>query len=223
MKTIVSIDRSTAQGSFAITVDGATAVLKNFTESLPRSPEWFPALAGELERAGIGCAAIDAYAVGVGPGSFSGIRAVLAAVQGLALPFGIPVLGYLSSSAAAYAAFLSRGRQKVTVAGDARRGMLWIDSYDFSNPAEAISAARPALVPYGDAPAALARGGEGIVISPDRDRVAAAIVAAGGGEADIEVSIPTAEDVARLCMDFPGLGRRDPVPAYLHPAVQPVK
>lgn len=223
MKTLVSIDRSTSRGSFAIVRDGETVAFKDFTETVPRSPEWFPALATELSAVGIDCAAVDAYAVGIGPGSFSGIRAVLAAVQGLALPFGTPVLGFLSSSAAAYSAFRSGGRRRITVVGDARRGMLWVDSYDFSNPEGALAGAKPMLVPYPDAPTALAQDGDRLFLSPDRDRVAAALAGFDNCGIAVEESIPTAADVALLCADFPEVARLDPTPAYLHPAVQPTK
>ena len=69
MQNILSIDRSTSQGSFAILADGKQPVTGVFAETLPRSPDWFPSLMASLAECGLAPANLDAIVVGTGPGS----------------------------------------------------------------------------------------------------------------------------------------------------------
>jgi tRNA threonylcarbamoyl adenosine modification protein YeaZ len=52
-----------------------------------------PMLEQVLAAAGVGWRDLDALAVGIGPGNFTGIRVSVAAARGLALALGIPALG----------------------------------------------------------------------------------------------------------------------------------
>ena len=64
----------------------------------------FPALEEAFERHGIDRTAITRVAAITGPGSYTGIRAGLAAVSGLALALGVPALGIGGLEALARAA-----------------------------------------------------------------------------------------------------------------------
>ena len=64
----------------------------------------FPALAETLARHSIDRAAILRVAAITGPGSYTGIRAGLAAISGLALALGVPALGIGGLEALAWAA-----------------------------------------------------------------------------------------------------------------------
>lgn len=222
MQNILSIDRSTSQGSFAILADGKQPVTGVFAETLPRSPDWFPSLMASLAECGLAPANLDAIVVGTGPGSFSGIRAVLAAAQGLALPASIPVWGVLSSSAMALAAHRRTGAARVAVIGDARRGSLWLAVHDFAggafSPAPAVA---PRLVPYAEAAETIAALGGTTILSPDATRVKAALSANPALAAAIVEAVPSALDVAEFFIANPEEAVRDPAPAYLHPAVDP--
>ncbi len=64
----------------------------------------FPALTEALARHDIDCTAITRVAAIAGPGSYTGIRAGLAAISGLALALGVPALGMGGLEALAWAA-----------------------------------------------------------------------------------------------------------------------
>ncbi len=64
----------------------------------------FPALAETLARRRLDSAAISRVAAMTGPGSYTGIRAGLAAISGLALALGVPALGIGGLEALAWAA-----------------------------------------------------------------------------------------------------------------------
>lgn len=220
MRNILAIDRSTPQGSFAILADGRPPFTGAFTETAPRSPDWFPAMMGAFAECGLAPSDLDAIVVGTGPGSFSGIRAVLAAAQGLALPSSTPVMGVLSSSAMALAAHRQTGAATVAVVGDARRGNLWLAVLDFADGVISPSPlASPHLVPYAKAPETLAALGDAILLSSDASRVRAALAANPAIAAKIAEAAPSALDVAEFFLANPGEAVRDPAPAYLHPAV----
>jgi tRNA threonylcarbamoyl adenosine modification protein YeaZ len=74
----------------------------------------------------------DEILVGVGPGSFTGIRAGIAAAKGLALPRQLPVKAAVSFDAIALAALpqLPRDCPQICVLSDARRDEVYFAFYD---------------------------------------------------------------------------------------------
>jgi tRNA threonylcarbamoyladenosine biosynthesis protein TsaB len=74
-----------------------------------------------LARAGLRAADIEAVAVGLGPGSYTGVRLGIAAAQGWAVASGVRVAGVSSFDAIALAAVRS-GIRRGWVATDAQRG-----------------------------------------------------------------------------------------------------
>jgi tRNA threonylcarbamoyladenosine biosynthesis protein TsaB len=78
-----------------------------------------------LAEAGWDAAALDAIAVTVGPGSFTGLRAAIALAQGIGLAAAVPVHGI--SMGEAFAAALPSLRRPLWVALTARRGRVFIE------------------------------------------------------------------------------------------------
>jgi tRNA threonylcarbamoyladenosine biosynthesis protein TsaB len=155
---VVGLDTATA-ATVAGVLDGAGAVTEVRDDPEPGAR---PAHAGRLlgaaeaalERAGVGWEQVERLAVGVGPGSFTGLRIGIATARALAQARGLPVVGVSSLEALARGA----GETGVIVAVlDARRG-------------EAFAAAwhdgAPALAPAAVAPEALAERVAGLPGTP---------------------------------------------------------
>ena len=81
---VLALDTTTRRGSLALTRDDAEVGVE-IGDSAPHGV-WLPgAIASLLARHRFGVRDIDLFAVASGPGSFTGLRIGIAAVQGLAL------------------------------------------------------------------------------------------------------------------------------------------
>ena len=89
----LAFETSSSTGSIALGNDKVVVQSIEFTAPQRHSAALFPALA----RLGIPRLKLRRIIVGLGPGSFSGIRVSLAAAQGIALAQGIPVVGISSA------------------------------------------------------------------------------------------------------------------------------
>lgn len=141
----------------------------------------------------------EALAVGLGPGSFAGVRAAIACLQGLGIAWGLQPLGFPSAALLAAAS----GLEDVTVVGDARRNTLWTVRYQVTD---------TAITQLGDF--TLRRRDTFIptttMVSPDAERLAQFALPKVTLSADLLASV-----VQRLGSTL----TPDPKPLYLHPAV----
>jgi tRNA threonylcarbamoyladenosine biosynthesis protein TsaB len=85
---ILAFDTATPEASVALVRDGTL-----LGERQSRASRVLADAAELLAVAGLEPRALDALAVGVGPGSFTGVRIGLAAARGLALSLDVPVAG----------------------------------------------------------------------------------------------------------------------------------
>jgi tRNA threonylcarbamoyladenosine biosynthesis protein TsaB len=138
---LLGLDTSTALSSACVLRDDGQAFeagssAPGLGERPGHARDLLPAIVAALERSGIGFAGLDAVAVGVGPGGFTGLRVGLAHAHALELR---PV-----SSLAALAA---GSRAAVTLAlTDARRGELYAALFEGPEQRIAPFAAAPAEV-----------------------------------------------------------------------------
>jgi len=147
----------------------------------------------------------DRIVVGIGPGSFAGIRSALAFAQGYALGTRCDVLGLPSACALA-------GEGKIAVVGDARRGKAWVAVFDgYRLEREIFQVAQAELA--GAVPA------DHDVVTPDAGRIDALLRETFGGRYRGGAQ-PTAEGLRRFAEANPSILRPEPLPIYLNPAVR---
>jgi tRNA threonylcarbamoyladenosine biosynthesis protein TsaB len=85
-----------------------------------------------LDQAGIGWAELERIAVGVGPGTFTGLRVGIATARGLAQSLAIDLVGVSSLQALAYGALASEEAlvdDAIVAIIDARRGELFVAAF----------------------------------------------------------------------------------------------
>lgn len=110
----LAFETSSSTGSIALGNNKVVVQSIEFAGPQRHSASLFPA----LSRLGIPRLKLRRIIVGLGPGSFSGIRVSLAAAQGIALVQGVPVVGICS----AYSVALQRSEvTRLGVFADAKR------------------------------------------------------------------------------------------------------
>jgi tRNA threonylcarbamoyladenosine biosynthesis protein TsaB len=129
--TLLGIDTSTpAASACVLRGDGQAFEVAPRPERLQRPPahaaELMPAVADAMERAGVDWTDLDAIAVGVGPGTFTGLRIGIATARALATAAGLP-LRRVSSLAALAAGIDNLVRLPLI---DARRGEVFAALYE---------------------------------------------------------------------------------------------
>ena len=142
---LLGFDTATTACSAALWAGGEVRAWRRTEAAGTHAEALVPMLRDVAAEAGTTLAAMDALAVTVGPGSFTGIRIGLAAARGLALALGRPLTGL--STLEVLAAGVPAGERggPILAALDAGRGRLYAQLFDC------------ALHPLG-APAAVAAG-----------------------------------------------------------------
>jgi tRNA threonylcarbamoyladenosine biosynthesis protein TsaB len=91
---IVSIDTSTSLASVAIAIDQQIVAETVFSVDRTLSARLLPEIERMLVFSGLAVEDIELFASAIGPGSFTGVRAGIATIQGLALATGRPCAGF---------------------------------------------------------------------------------------------------------------------------------
>jgi tRNA threonylcarbamoyladenosine biosynthesis protein TsaB len=164
---LLSIDTSTLTLSLALVVrssSGAIQVIEHFNSGPPKKQsEMLPgAIRDLISRHGIALSNLQGIAIGLGPGSFTGLRIGLATAKGISYAARIPLVGV--SSLAAVASEGPEGSLLVPTA-PARQGELYIGEY--RRRAELVEAVGPerAVTP-GDLADLLRRSPQAVALGP---------------------------------------------------------
>jgi tRNA threonylcarbamoyladenosine biosynthesis protein TsaB len=100
---ILAFDASAAACSVAIRANGDSVAWRDAPMARGHAETLMPLVMATMAEAGLAFDALARIAVGVGPGSFTGIRIALAAARGIGLAASRPVVGIDSFSAMAAA------------------------------------------------------------------------------------------------------------------------
>lgn len=155
---------------------------------------------------GLDLADVGRIVVGIGPGSFAGIRSALAFAQGYALATGCEVLGLPSACSLAVA------DEKIAVVGDARQGKAWIALFDGFKLEKDVFQVNQADL-KGAVPT------DYRVKTPDAQRIEA-LLKETFGERYLGGEVPTEDGLRRFAEACPSVLKPEPLPIYLNPAVR---
>jgi tRNA threonylcarbamoyladenosine biosynthesis protein TsaB len=153
---ILAFDTATPATSVALALgDGRTLVRRHEPgegERPGHATQLLPLAVELLEQAGLGWGDLDRLAVGVGPGTFTGLRIGVATARALAQARGLPLVGV--STLRALAAGVPDGDPSVLAVLDARRGEAFAAAWAPGAAGDPTS--EPLLAPAALSPAALA-------------------------------------------------------------------
>lgn len=122
---VLVIDTSSETACVGVVDGGVVRAETSVRVSAQHGETLLPRVAQILETAGLARGAIDLVAVGLGPGSFTGVRIGLATAKGLALGLGKPIVGVRTSRVLAAAV---AGALRV-VAIDGKKGEVFASAW----------------------------------------------------------------------------------------------
>jgi tRNA threonylcarbamoyl adenosine modification protein YeaZ len=128
--TILALEFSSPQRSVAVARAGS--VLAEAAETGGGGTNAFGMIEAVLVQAKVGREEIECLAVGLGPGSYTGIRVALAIAQGWQLACGVKLLGIGSAECLAAQAQEEKMAGRVNVVIDAQRGEFYLASYEIT-------------------------------------------------------------------------------------------
>ena len=125
---LLAIEQSTNIGSVAV-LNSQNVLGERKWIDKRTSTQLFDVLADLLKEIKVNLKSIEIYAVGLGPGSYTGLRISIAAAKAFALPGARVVYGLSSANVLAWSIFEELSPPSVTVIGDARREKLWLRQF----------------------------------------------------------------------------------------------
>lgn len=162
---ILALEFSSARRSVAV-LEGQT-ILAEQAEAAGETIPPLRLIEQALQSAGVERRQVECVVVGLGPGSYTGIRGAVALAQGWQLAGGVKLLGVGSVDCLAAQAQAEGIVGRVNVVVDAQRGELYLATFDIA--ANAVQETIPLrIVTLVEARAAVGPGGE--VIGPEARR-----------------------------------------------------
>ena len=128
---ILALEFSSAQRSIAVVVDGQ--VRGRTQETGTRESRALSLIEAALGAAGLERENVDCLVVGLGPGSYNGIRSTIALAQGWQLARGTKILGISSVESLAAQARAEKIYGQVNILVDAQRNEFYLARYEVSD------------------------------------------------------------------------------------------
>lgn len=222
----LALDRSSAQPSMALFKGHEMVAEYSWCQEPARDSTWCVDIARIVQRCGIEPRHIHRFVCGLGPGSFSGIRAALAFIQGMALPEQREIIGIASASVLAVGH--AHKCPKITVVGDARRNQLWSVTYLVKNDPPGVSLHNNVLPSHTDADFTLTSPDElgaavpedSWIVTPEWDRLRNTLCRLFPAKRLTQESVyPAAGNLGSLALAHSSASALRPLPIYLHPPV----
>ena len=130
--TILALEFSSPQRSVAVLRTGGTAIAAEVVETGGHGTNAFKMTEQVLAEAKIEREQIEVMAVGLGPGSYTGIRAAISLAQGWQLARGVKLLGVSSADCLAAQARAEKIPGRVSVVIDAQRNEFYLATYEIA-------------------------------------------------------------------------------------------
>ena len=211
-RTLLALDTSTPRAALTLIVraDGARQRVQvaRPDPSARHGRALIPAIRERLASEGLGLADLDGIVVGLGPGSYTGLRIGVTAAKTLAYALGVPLAGVDSLEIVARNA--PSDALFVSAIGDAQRGDLYVADFRRLAPNSPFVPIRPTrVVPLAEWVEQLPD--EAFVIGPALtvDRLAPAIPARLRRPDDPEANWPDPSELATLAGEVWESGRRE--------------
>ena len=150
-----------SSGRRTVAVGDSAGVCASPLEDGRRPRGAFAAIDEVLREAGLEREQVGCLAVGLGPGSYNGVRSAIAMAQGWELARGTRLRGINSAECIAWEAHLAKLVGAVNVVIDAQRGEFYLGRYAID--ARGLEARAPLRIATLDEVKALAQSGETIV------------------------------------------------------------
>lgn len=129
--TILALEFSSERRSVALARGGAV-VAEAVEQTGGRGTDALGLIEKVLTESKVSREAIEVIVIGLGPGSYTGIRAAIAVAQGWQLARGVKLLGVSSVEAIAAQARVEKIYGRVNVAIDAQRGEFYLATWELS-------------------------------------------------------------------------------------------
>ena len=213
----LALELSSRRGSTALISGHEILAEETWDEKDFRGQHVFRVLPNLLRNASLSLDSIDVFAVGRGPGSYSGMRVAITAAQAFALPGRKTVYTVSSGEALAQEVVDSGATSPVAIVGDARRGTIWFGIFQIGN--QILTQVKPWAVIEPNSLAAELPPGT-VVVSPDGHKLSP-VLHGLGLECLEQDRFPKASMVGRLAhrkLEL-GLPSEALVPIYTQPAV----
>jgi tRNA threonylcarbamoyladenosine biosynthesis protein TsaB len=141
---VLGIESATDLVGAALHVGGETRAVVSETGRRRHAEALAPAIAAVLDAAGVTLGDLDAVAVDVGPGLFTGLRVGVATAKGLGQGLGLGLLGCTSLETLAAAPFDEGWEGTVLAVVDGRRGEVFSAHYGRGEDGELVELSPPA-------------------------------------------------------------------------------